>query len=45
MEVNPLDLIMMGVVFDALTQTVSERVQGALQDTAVAFQNAGVERL
>ena len=44
-EVNPLDLIMMGVVFDTLTRSVSERVQGALQETAVAFQNAGLERL
>lgn len=45
LAVNPLDLIMMGVMFDNLTQTVTESLQDALSVTAVAFQNAGLERL
>jgi len=43
--VNPFDLIVMGVVFDNLIQTVTESLQGALYTTAVAFQNAGLEQL
>lgn len=45
MFINPLDLIIMGVVFDNLAGTVMEGLQGALRETAVAFQNAGLERM
>ncbi|MFN2104648.1 MAG: hypothetical protein ACK2UJ_07235 [Candidatus Promineifilaceae bacterium] len=45
MLANPLDLIIMGVVFDSLAGTVSDELQGPLQDAAAAIQNAGFERL
>jgi hypothetical protein len=45
MFVNPLDLIIMGVVFENLAGTVSEELQSPLQETAAAFQDAGFERL
>lgn len=44
-NVTPLDLIIMGVVFDQLSGTVVDSLQGALQETAVAFQDAGLERM
>jgi hypothetical protein len=43
--VNPLDLLIMGVVFESLVNTVDEEVQGVLLDTAAAFQDAGFGQL
>lgn len=43
--VNPLDLIIIGAVFDQLSGTLDESLQGAVQETALAFIESGVARM
>lgn len=42
---NPLDLIIIGAVFDRLSGMLDESLQGAVEETAVAFIEAGVARM